>query len=144
MQFKRLNDDDYCMGLAFMASIRSNDAKIGLFCDANNIIHLCQDNQPSHILSENEAYKLSPDHYLFAMCNFKSHGILYLTYNPDFSTVLFLTTTLVKKIVYYATENVNIEIENLCQNANITLQKYDGNLFWLKDYIHMMQESDIF
>lgn len=145
MQFKRLNDDDYCMGLAFMASIKSKDAKIALFFDSNKVIHLCPNREPIVMDTDNDAFRISSETYLFSNLKINNpNGVLYLTYTPDLQSMLFVVNCLVKKVVYYETETVNNETEQLCTGANIILQKYEGNLYWLKDYIYLMQQSDIF
>jgi len=145
MEIQRLKNDDYHIGIALLSSVKSKQRKIALFCDTSNIIYISSENRPKGISSDQDVFVLEPEIYLFTSLKiFDVSGILYLTYTPLFESLIILANSLVKKIVYIETEVINNEVEQLCLSANIDLQKYDGNLHWIKDYIFLIQQAEIF
>lgn len=145
MNSQRLSDHDYFMGLAWMASVRSKQAKSALFVDNNNVLHTTINNKANALLPDDDKFNLDASICLLNTINSLScSGTLYLTYTPDANTILILLNSLVKKVVYYETEAVNTDIDNLCSNANLIFVKYEGNLNWMKDYIYLLKHSDIF
>jgi len=141
MQIQRLCDDDYYMGIAFMSMVRSGYKEVALYVDVNNIIHISTEGKQNILLSQEKSFHL--DAALCLLGNFNYSGILYLTYTPCVQTILLLNNSLVKKVVYYESETVNTDVEQLCANTNLIFAKYDGNLYWMKDYMEFLRQSEI-
>lgn len=136
-KYSKIDPDSYWMSMAFFIAANSSceeqqGAVIvgadGLISAANNKII-----SGSHIKSA-ELNALST-------MNSKEYSTIYITHTPCYQDCMAIVSlSLINRMVYFPTKNVDSDIADFMPNV-LKIQKFEGNLNWMRDYIH---ELDIF
>ncbi len=155
--------DDYFMALCFIIASRSKDPTTqhgAIIVDSKHRVQGTGYNGPPSLISDNDLDWSRPAKYSFvvhAECNAIDHtsggfdalegSTIYVTGMPCSECTRRIISKKIKKIVF-GPQNSNMvnqedwqKTKELVRLSRISLEKYTGNLNWLRDKLEWMDEN---
>lgn len=148
MEKKKLRDcispDEYWMALAFIAAAKSPKKHAALLTNDLGFIKISKDDELAS--SQKYDHHKYPEFEILSNCSVPiTNCSVYLTYTPDYSGLSFLISAGLRKIVYFKTDDLCEESQDLIQTYRYaSVMPFDGNLNWIKDYLAVLEGSGIF
>lgn len=128
-----MNRDDYWMGIACMSSVNCNyGQKVCILVDNNNnFLGIGIEGSPNNFLGTAD---IQIHAAINAVSNSKQtiHGTAYITYTPCLNCIQSLVAANIKNIIYI--ENKELESGSEKFNVCAKIEKFNGNLNWMRDY----------
>lgn len=144
MSTRKPSDDDFHMGIAFMAASLSDHFKAAVLVDLAGNMRVVTEKPPRQVALL-EKHMLDPALHLLSSSRCGDQfGSLYITYTPSYDCSLIIANYAVGRLVYHESEPLDEKSENMFANSSIELRKHHGNMNWIKDQIFLLRSRDIF
>jgi deoxycytidylate deaminase len=137
---QEINKDDYWMAMAFMLSAGSRSKQ------PRGCIIVSSNNEP--LAMSCDSFVKSTNHVIHAeinsIFNYQApinNGTVYLTHPPCCACLISLIKIDIKRIVYFPSETLELNVEDIAKCSFVQLDEFKGNLNWIRDHIRTL---DIF
>lgn len=141
-----ISSDEYWMGTVFMLAAKSSTGKMMIavdsFIEKNQIIYSSREQELCSSGKFNHERALEVD--IIANAVDMSNSTIYCNYTPDYAAVCNLMSVGLKRIIFYQTEDLTKDTQDLNDSRIISVTPFKGNLNWMRDYLASLDNFGIF
>lgn len=141
-----ISSDEYWMSIVFMLAAKSSTGKMMIAVDSvsekNQIVYSSREQELCNSSKFTHERSLEVD--IIAHNSDLLNYTIYCNYTPDYVAVCNLFAVGVRRIIYFRTEDLSEDTQDLMASRIIAVTPFVGNLNWMRDYISGLGDFGIF